>query len=322
MGVYVGKSGTKKQVSSIYIGKSGVKNVSKGYALNGSKVQQVYNKKGQQIFTSSGTFTVPGGVTSVDVFLVGGGGKGGGECYYKNGSTLFIHCGSGGGSGYTKTVKGVSVTPGIKYSILVGAGSSTNKYDNIYTGGSSSALGYSANGGENGIYVKELYSNNDKLGGKGGSGGGQGCIYSSVYRWAGNGGSDGNNGYYASNKEDTHTGVYNPEKFGGYGQATTTRAFGDSDGTLYAGGGGGSGYTSMSGTKATGGSGGGGNGYPSGSSGTNGTGSGGGGGCDNGTCNTYYSSMGDAYTDPCTFMYYENAGYNGGSGIVIIRWGY
>lgn len=36
--------------------------------------------KGQQIFTSSGIFTVPAGVTALDVFLVGGGG-GSGKSY-------------------------------------------------------------------------------------------------------------------------------------------------------------------------------------------------------------------------------------------------
>ena len=59
--------------------------------------------KGEQIFTSSGIFTVPAGVTAVDVFLVGGGGGGAGASWGTNGGH---GSGSGGGAGYTKPIKG------------------------------------------------------------------------------------------------------------------------------------------------------------------------------------------------------------------------
>lgn len=67
-------------------------------------------------------------------------------------------------------------------------------------------------------------------GGSGGGGAGQYSIY------AGNGGSDGSKGEDAR-KVGTAIGAV---QTGGAGQGTTTRAFGEPNGTLYAGGGGGS----------------------------------------------------------------------------------
>ena len=69
---------------------------------------------GGKIFTSSGTFTVPAGVTEVYVSMCGGGGGGGGGGSNSKG-------GPGGGAGaYFK--KPVTVTPGATYTITVGAG--------------------------------------------------------------------------------------------------------------------------------------------------------------------------------------------------------
>jgi len=69
---------------------------------------------GGKIFTSSGTFTVPAGVTKVYVSMCGGGGGGGGGGSNRKG-------GPGGGAGaYFK--KPVTVTPGATYTITVGAG--------------------------------------------------------------------------------------------------------------------------------------------------------------------------------------------------------
>ncbi|MBK8498919.1 MAG: hypothetical protein IPL52_08905 [Flavobacteriales bacterium] len=65
----------------------------------------------QQVFTSSGPFTVPAGVTSVTFELVGAGGNGA-----SNGG------GGGGGGGYARGT--FNVTPGTTYSIVVGAGGS------------------------------------------------------------------------------------------------------------------------------------------------------------------------------------------------------
>ena len=67
------------------------------------------------VFTSSGTWTVPAGVTQVTVEVWGGGGAGGGQDQNSDGG------GGGGGGAYSKTV-GISVVPGNTYSFVVGAG--------------------------------------------------------------------------------------------------------------------------------------------------------------------------------------------------------
>ena len=108
-------------------------------------------------FLTSGTLTftnLNGAENGIDVFLVGGGG---------NGET--IRGARGGGGGYTKTVKGVSIAIATPYTVTIGASS-----------GTSSAFGVSANGA---------------YGADGGSGGGGGGSSSGT---SGNGGSNGGNG--------------------------------------------------------------------------------------------------------------------------------
>ena len=108
-------------------------------------------------FLTSGTLTftnLNGAENGIDVFLVGGGG---------NGET--IRGARGGGGGYTKTVKGVSIAIATPYTITIGASS-----------GTTSAFGASANGAS---------------GANGGSGGGGGGSSSGT---PGNGGSNGGNG--------------------------------------------------------------------------------------------------------------------------------
>lgn len=119
--------------------------------------------KTHELFTSSGTFTVPSGVSSVRVLVVGGGGGG------ANG-----HQG-GGGSGYVN-VATISVTPGEAVPITVGAGGSgANECDgcndiNGNTPGEVSSFGsyLSANGGQTPTTI-------NGPGGNGGSGGGGSC---------------------------------------------------------------------------------------------------------------------------------------------------
>lgn len=71
-----------------------------------------------QPYTTSGSFTVPAGVTSLTVEAWGGGGKGGS----KNGGAG-VEYGGGGGGGYAKKV--LTVTPGLSYSVTVGSGSTS-----------------------------------------------------------------------------------------------------------------------------------------------------------------------------------------------------
>ena len=150
---------------------------------------------------TSGTLTITDRRRKVDAFLVGGGGGGGNGTGSPEG---------GGGGGYTKTVSGISLSPGTGYWIEIGQGGAPNA-----NGSASSAFGYQANGGN---------TSSGNTGGAGGSGGGAGQYTGTP----GNGGSDGANG---SDSAKGHK--------GGAGQGSTTREFGMSGWTLYAGGGGG-----------------------------------------------------------------------------------
>ncbi|MDF2586632.1 MAG: putative phage tail fiber protein [Anaerocolumna sp.] len=192
------------------------------YVTNGAQVTATpLQTKGQQIFTSSGTFTVPAGVTAVDVFCVGGGAAGS----YGQSNSYITAYGGGGGGGYTKTIKAIGVNPGQQIPVVVGAGGIGNPAPP--TNGGKSSFGGTlvvANGG--------LCSENSlDAGGDGGSGGGSGYYNTSGSNSTGGaGGSDGGNGGGSdSNKV-------------GIGQGTTTRAFGEATNTLYAGGGGGGAY--------------------------------------------------------------------------------
>lgn len=133
----------------------------------------------------------------IDEFLVGGGGAGGSASYQQA---------NGGGAGYTKTVKSVVLVADTVYPIVVGAGGTTHTAQ----AGTSSAFGASAAGGFGGGH-SETPS-------RGGSGGGIASLSGSSYVAAG--GTDGSNG-----------------AGGGIGQGTTTRAFGEPTGDLYAKGG-------------------------------------------------------------------------------------
>lgn len=189
------------------------------------------------------------GSNGMDVFLVGGGG---GSSYR----------GAGGG-GYTKT-ETVQLSADTLYTIVIGAGGSGNT-----NGGETSAFGITAAGGE---------GTAGSTGAKGGSGGG-GTGWGSYSGTGGNGGSDGNDGGKGAGDQTSAA--------GGTGQGTTTREFGETNGDLYAGGGGARGRA----TNGTGGSGGGGDATKNGEINTGG----GGGGV-----------SGEAAT-------------SGGSGIIVIR---
>lgn len=189
-------------------------------------------------FLTSGTLTftnLNGAENGIDVFLVGGGG---------NGET--IRGARGGGGGYTKTVKGISIAIATPYTVTIGASS-----------GTSSAFGASANGAS---------------GANGGSGGGGGGSSSGT---PGNGGSNGGNGTAGNISQGGAGQGTTTKEFGestgklysggGGGSAANAGAAGDStagaganfggaakNGVANTGGGGGGAY---SGTAGTGGSG-------------------------------------------------------------------
>ena len=112
---------------------------------------------GSQTFTSSGTFTVPAGISSVVVEAWGGGGGGGGGVDCPD-CGCDMSGGGGGGGGYAKG--SYSVAAGTNYTVIVGAG---------------------GNGGAMGEYLAQLGGNGNSSGfglliTAGGGGGGQARI--------------------------------------------------------------------------------------------------------------------------------------------------
>ena len=196
-----------------------------------------FKSSGTLVFTNLGKWD-----GKLDVFCVGGGCAGGsGSWDAGNGY------GKAGSGGYTTTQKSVQSAANTSYNIVIGAGGQSA----FASGGSTSALGVTANGGT-------------KLGGGSGGGAyGNGDVN--------NGGSDGGNGdpQDAANIGIDHWG--SP----GRGQGRTTREFGEPTGMLYAGGGGAGGNGSA---QAHGGAGGGGNGAWNGHQPTSGAANTGGGG--------------------------------------------
>lgn len=241
-------------------------------------------------FLTSGTLK-PDYDMVVDIFCVGGGGAG--ECA----SYAYAAGGAGGGGGYTSTTSKVTLKAGVYYTVTVGDGGTIGATSGSYStnaagnaGGASSVASSSetlciANGGKGGANQK---------GGAGGSGGGS-CAAINNQWMIGHGGSDGSNGINYGSWSDGN---------GGSGQGTTTRAFGESSGKLYAGGGGGA-----VGSQGT-------NGY---GTGLGGEGGGGDGATDNssskkgeaGEANTGGGGGGGSYG--------ANSAGAGGSGIVIMR---
>ena len=223
--------------------------------------------------TSSQSYTVPAGYNLIDVFCVGGGGGSeyGDSDYYANG---------GGGAGYTKTVSNIAVVEKDVLSITIGNGG----YGGNNGGATSVKKGNNVLCSANGGSGNPRFNSSGKQGGSGGGGGGtnDGAAWIKGGNGGSNGGGGGQGGIAAS---------------GGPGQGSTTRAFGESNGTLYAGGGGGGGFGRSGGSPGGGGSGGGGGGsngnWQAGNGGTN-TGGGGGGN-------------------------YQGYISTGGSGVVLIR---
>lgn len=141
----------------------------------------LYAPKGQEIFTSSGTFTVPYGVTQIYVHLQGAGG--GSSFYETHGSDRYS--GGAGGAGGFCTLK-IQVAQRQVISFVVGTGGAGHNIDtNGEAGGETSFGGYgTAYGGSGGI----AYDN----GAGGGTGGGVAASSYMIFSQAGaNGGGGG-----------------------------------------------------------------------------------------------------------------------------------
>ena len=259
------------------------------------------------VFTSSDTFTVTRGSTTVKVLLVAGGGAGGWDV------------GGGGGAGgvllqdYTPVVG--------SYPILIGAGAtaSTSGGGNAPSGANTTVFGYTAvggggagnwqsgagmPGGSGGGCTSNLSNNNAGTVGQGyasGYGGGNTSNANEYSGAAGGGGAGGTGGNGVSSGWTAASTTYG---YGGAGRSDTTlegilsatsKGILEGDGIRYIGGGGGSASDGQS-YWGIGGKGGGGRGGAQQHAAAN-TGGGGGG----------------AGTTP-------NIGGNGGSGLVIIRY--
>jgi hypothetical protein len=116
-----------------------------------------------QVFTSSGTFTVPTGVSSIKVTVVGGGGGGGVGIDGSYGGPAGGPGGNGGGGGTSFGY--VAVTPGASYAVVVGSGGNGSNSGTGGSGGTSSfgSTLLTASGGAGG---------SNSGGGANGSGGG------------------------------------------------------------------------------------------------------------------------------------------------------
>ena len=118
-------------------------------------------------FTSSGTFTVPSGLTNVAILIVAGGGSGG----VTNPNSGGAGRGGGGGAGGLIYIPSWNLTGASSYTVTVGNGGTvapadaTNGQNSVVSGGSKTLT---ANGGGHGGFGDN--TNNAESGGSGGGG--------------------------------------------------------------------------------------------------------------------------------------------------------
>lgn len=203
-----------------------------------------FNAQTSVNFSSTSTFTVPAGVTSVTVEAWGGGGRGGSRTIGSDGY------GGGGGGAYAKSI--LTVTPGNTYTVTVGGGSNSNSSD----GGDSWFINNTTILAKGGVSV----ANNGTTGGAGGTA----AASIGTVKFSGGNGANGSTGSYgggggssagtASNGGNgaTNTGGNAPTGGGNGGNGRNTTSGSGSLGSSPGGGGGGALRTSGS---ATGGNG-------------------------------------------------------------------
>lgn len=198
--------------------------------------------RNSQTFTSSGTFTVPAGVTQIMVQVAhagAGGGGGGSSSGSGNGGD-----GGGGAASVFGTPKLLSVTPAQQLTLVIGAGGAGGIGGNYDvgspsgstggTGGTSSFAAYliagSTAGGAGGIYTNSVGFGNG--GGGGGVVGGAGGLAAQVFTLAGQAGSPATGGI----------GFYYTQATGGLVNSSGGGAGGTSDAVNGSAGSGSAGY--------------------------------------------------------------------------------
>ena len=283
-----------------------------------------------KIFTASDTWTVPDGVTTINVVVMGGGSGGrNGDSYGQLSATSNTLAG-GGGAGGEMSLKSLTVTPGASYVVTIGKGGAAESaggvtsFGNLLSangGGVSTAMTDGCSGGSGGGGVSTYVS----MGGNGsyGGGGGGAALGSEFSPTAGMG---------ATNNGESGTASAGGKGGAGLSIAGNTGAGGNSGSGAYGGGGGGGGYGGIGGNggdtggvnNTSRGGGGGGGGY-----GLNGNGGNGG--------NAGTSSMTTAYSGgnggiaagggggggagrQYVSGYVGGQGGSGGDGICIITW--
>ncbi len=109
-----------------------------------------------QLFTGSGTFVAPAGITKVYVSMIGGGGGGGGA------TASSASGAAGGGAGAFVQAVPFTVVPGNSYTVTIGAAGTggsfgtggnggTTSFDSLSTLGGTGGGGQGANGGVGGV---------------------------------------------------------------------------------------------------------------------------------------------------------------------------
>lgn len=174
-------------------------------SYNGMGTLASANLHGLQLFTASGTFTVPKGVDEIYITVVGGGGGGGGGNFYgyaggKGGAasavykakfvvtpgvTFTVTCGNGGNGGNGGTSSGV-----------VGSAGGTSSFGALVSasggGGGGGALGNSSADGANAAFGNAYpFSLGAAANGANGRTGGAGYAGSTIWYGCGGGGGGG-----------------------------------------------------------------------------------------------------------------------------------
>ena len=212
-----------------------------GWVLQGWSTKSVLKT---EVITKTQTWTVPDGVTSVNVFLFGGGG-GGGSNAHSEGEELAK--GGGGGGGYMAKST-LTVTPKQSISITIGAGGAVGQAGGTTSFGSL----LSARGGSAGENAR--VDGTHGYGGKGGDGGSGGAGSIGTYlNYRVNCGAGGNGAQFGGGAGSYEAKGGNGGTYGGGGGAGGSYSGSSSGGTggQYGGAGGNSEQNGTNGTNTT-----------------------------------------------------------------------